>query len=852
MSKSTEDRYLILFRNTVIIPVIVSSLILFLLSQKLGDFYLKSSQKSPLEEYFQDDYKDLKDWNEYSSYLKAASEARAAGSDKSEMSESKAFIPDSTYFPKGDGHRGETFLPRRATFKKIEKLQVDSGFVTGNFYGPVGALKIQKIYTNTNSWPRNGALVEETIITPPGAGIHSFWITERGVKIPAVVRAATKASEDFRRTVRKGMDPGLIQCVKPDEYKFSLYPVLKDGTPKTAEYQIAAVYEVDAEGWVEIQIPAGKLPVNKLEVDITIETPFPISRFRLPSELKFDDNHNNSYRISGVFHKLSANQEDIKIAWRYPSNEVYIPYMNQPSSLPYRKSIEVEKNLVQYGDSLTLVSLSGLPSKRGNHSLSLLFQGTGLSGSLGTLEIYDESKTKSLSIEVFGKGVHQLPSLPEDLERRIVSAMEIGQLTSELYLSSLSVADNVLFKLPQGSNDERAEEIAKLSIDNNMASPLAALYAKPQLSSSDTIDNISNDSIRTEVTGKGPSTGYKSQIGESTPMQLSAPETSSSGESWIGFSLVPNFQSARRRSYERACFANQKTLAGALEMLCLDYNTDMSKIFEKVDSRVLSSGTLNQPAVSESNIAFNPGPQLAFIPADSVGSIKCLHKIPVEKSSDVSFSHNYSREEVNPDDLDIMPVNCEGKVVYSLKISKGDPLLSGGYLQSEPRCPRTNESRYLLAGDRIFCPVHGSVHRSNDWYKLRKMKETCNEIAIVALFLLAVPFFFFAIPQFLRNFLSIVILAGLLFLFFFLPVPVIAVMSIAGIYRAISENCFRVQALGLSLVFFIVALINGELVMRVIPEIAIAVAVVLAVIFFYTSWIVGKKDVNEDIFSSLS
>jgi type II secretion system protein G len=37
---------------------------------------------------------------------------------------------------------------------------------------------------------------------------------------------------------------------------------------------------------------------------------------------------------------------------------------------------------------------------------------------------------------------------------------------------------------------------------------------------------------------------------------------------------VPNFQKARRKANQRACYANMKTIAGALEMYNLDFNVD--------------------------------------------------------------------------------------------------------------------------------------------------------------------------------------------------------------------------------------------------------------------------------------
>jgi len=39
---------------------------------------------------------------------------------------------------------------------------------------------------------------------------------------------------------------------------------------------------------------------------------------------------------------------------------------------------------------------------------------------------------------------------------------------------------------------------------------------------------------------------------------------------------VPNFRKARERANQRACYANQKTVAGALEMYNLDNNTSVT------------------------------------------------------------------------------------------------------------------------------------------------------------------------------------------------------------------------------------------------------------------------------------
>ena len=51
---------------------------------------------------------------------------------------------------------------------------------------------------------------------------------------------------------------------------------------------------------------------------------------------------------------------------------------------------------------------------------------------------------------------------------------------------------------------------------------------------------------------------------------------------------VPNFREARRKSNMRACYANQKTILGALEMYNLDYGISMT-INGKASLEILKS-----------------------------------------------------------------------------------------------------------------------------------------------------------------------------------------------------------------------------------------------------------------------
>ena len=55
---------------------------------------------------------------------------------------------------------------------------------------------------------------------------------------------------------------------------------------------------------------------------------------------------------------------------------------------------------------------------------------------------------------------------------------------------------------------------------------------------------------------------------------------------------VPNFRAARERANTRACYANQKTIAGALEMYNLDNNTKIEKLGDDIGGALVKGGYL--------------------------------------------------------------------------------------------------------------------------------------------------------------------------------------------------------------------------------------------------------------------
>ena len=55
---------------------------------------------------------------------------------------------------------------------------------------------------------------------------------------------------------------------------------------------------------------------------------------------------------------------------------------------------------------------------------------------------------------------------------------------------------------------------------------------------------------------------------------------------------IPNFTKARSKAQQRACYANQKTIAGATEMYNLDYNTRIHDLSNEFMTKLVSDGYL--------------------------------------------------------------------------------------------------------------------------------------------------------------------------------------------------------------------------------------------------------------------
>ena len=84
---------------------------------------------------------------------------------------------------------------------------------------------------------------------------------------------------------------------------------------------------------------------------------------------------------------------------------------------------------------------------------------------------------------------------------------------------------------------------------------------------------------------------------------------------------LPNFQKARLKANKRACFANQKTIAGAIEMYNLDFNTNIRQLDSAFFNRLKNEGYLQSIPYCPGNKTTSKNGSSYSI--DSTGEISC-------------------------------------------------------------------------------------------------------------------------------------------------------------------------------------------------------------------------------------
>ncbi len=529
---------------------------------------------------------------------------------------------------------------------EMGELWAESITVGGRIEGPVAGLSIHRVYAHRSRRSGPGVEVTDSLHLPPTAALHSFWITENGKRIEGAVRPRGEARADYQATVRRSRDPGLLEWTQEGRVSFSLFPVLPDGTPKDAAWSQDMLLSANPERRVELPLSLGRLPIRRLEIRLEVHEPGGVSAWHLPGGLTVADLGTGHYRLEGVLENRQG-REDVVLAW----------------------------------------TLAG--PARGIWKLS----GGGFAARLVESLVPDEG----VPLVVLGKGEPGLLALtPRGVDGQPAGMLEVAL---DAVSATLEVAPELRDRLMIANAMTRLHhagvrpgEVATLALRERMVGPHASLYAKPGLERDATAADLSQDPGAAPE-GALPSGNLPSPADPAPSGWLaSGPDAGLSLPSVSDFGLpfVPNFKAARERANFRACFANQKTIAGALEMYNLDRELTLPR-------------TLEGPWRRGRNWRLG-----SFAAGDPGGT-----ELPVELAHWRTWVPMVAPPEPTP--------GAEvPEILFLPEIA--DTLKDQGYLQSIPTDPgaprgpggdpRATAWNYLFlstSGEGVFCLYHGAI-----------------------------------------------------------------------------------------------------------------------------------------------
>lgn len=537
-----------------------------------------------------------------------------------------------------------SFSPASAELRSADRrpspgageLVVLSRSLRGGVHGLVASVVSHGSWANTFPEPRDGREVTETVATPAVAALHSFWITENGRRIEAELRTKTQARAAYEAIVRRRRDPGLLEWVAEGTVSFSLYPVLSDGTPKEASWSMDAVVDVDDEGWRRLPLPVGSLVTRELTLDLVVDEPGGVAEWSLPEGASVRPEDGGAFRITGRWRDVTGSTSTLVVAWRGSRPERIAPAGSSPTTFGVRRLGEGWSGTVAVA-----VGDSWLP-------LTILGEGAveGVVGRVGTVDLSPRlADGPPLAV-------------PPAVWARVLSAARVAERWF-------------------GEGD--GEGVALLASRERLVSPVSSLFARPEGGGDATVEELAAETVSQRGGGAAPSAAAPS-VGRSI-----------FGDGELSFG---NFRRSRERAYGRACMANLRTIAGALEMYLLDENMRIDEFVARYSARV-GAGALRIFSAAST----------AVVPA-------------------------YRRSSLGT-----------GSGAWTDLSRVGPLLVAGGYLQANPEDPglgRGSQGHYVVtARDLAFCTFHGVHSRTESQPRsarqvLQDLGETDPELLALA------------------------------------------------------------------------------------------------------------------------
>lgn len=415
----------------------------------------------------------------------------------------------------------------RTTDRVRDDMVLSDERVKVEVVGAVAKLEVRQTYRFDGQWPDPGEEAVSEQRTSHLSALYDYWITELGRVHRGIVRDQGSARAEYNANLAQRRDPGLVEWIEEGRYRLSLYPVPKNRGTKDQGYTLLQVLPVGTDGMTTLRYELPAYRVERSRWRVSFATP----PSRLVSNLRLTQVPGEPSEFIGELSGLPVGEKQVRIAYDLGAGAHPLAWTN----------------------------------RSGTHVLAV------------TRATPDPDRQDRDRFEAYlAPATHLMDGVP-------------GAVTSKLSLpdawcrtlesSALAVASKL--------DDNRAESALQIAREAAIVGPGVVLFANP-FTTRERVEagwEAAQAAAASEAPyeAKGATTGGLSS-GMAAPRSASAtpayrpvaPPVRSSSRPSIFFDIpslaVPNFKAARERAGTRACFANQKIVAGAVEMYNLDHN----------------------------------------------------------------------------------------------------------------------------------------------------------------------------------------------------------------------------------------------------------------------------------------
>lgn len=534
--------------------------------------------------------------------------------------------------------------------------------------GPVARLVVTQTWRYDGTWFSPGDEAVTELRTGPLSAIFDYWITEGNAIHRGIVRDRRSAVAEYTKNLEQRRDPGLVEWVDEGLYRMRLYPVPHNRGLKKQGFTVLTVLPLSGDGTVRLD---WLLPVHRVE----------------------------------------------RLRWRIRVAGGVMPSAGEAGGTAVSLVPAVAGQALE-GE------LTGLPSA--TKRLELVVRAAPrpsrawrTAGGSALLQVSEAGSDPEGSRPLFLACI-----APRGAERELAAATGFPSAEvpapdpaalPDVWLPPLRVAARALrLELDETRPVDAQGELASAAI----VGPGVVLFANP-FTTAQAI-KAGWDQAQQEAKSR-QETAQRTDIAPGIP--FAAPPPPAPGVlSGLDFSMptgiaTPSFKSARERAGRSACFANQKTAIGAIEMYNVDKNV-------RVEAAILAAPCwhLKTGAVRSAPSVAAPG---ARGPVKPPAGVEWAYWRDRKRMGAYRVQHGLERTPTalpaaTPESGSVLPpgfglgFTAPAGGVALTPAWLWQELKQGGYLQSIPQDPGFGpgtETHYCLTGwgNGITCLSHGEI-----------------------------------------------------------------------------------------------------------------------------------------------